>query len=990
MASDDSDEEDKAVQLDQGSLAEGLANLEKHWHAVAVFHECSYDFVEHAVSRVRKVLLRPGQEIVKRGSATPRSMYVVTWGAVEVRCEDQVCASLTQGDTFGEAMMLGLCERWSTTAVSKTSALLCEFTSANLQEILHDFPEETEYFSSLADYYAIRNEEWNNEDGSLFLRHAVSLRQASKAFLDALEATMERRLIFQGDCLCKEGEEASSMAFLCDGEVVMELSDRVVRHEEVPAVMTAVIAEDTSAAYVHRHSSVKASVLEPAGAAGFEDQKAVAARCAEADRMLQEALAECGPEQGHDVSSLPEAQVFGEEVLLGVSHVSTYTVRARKMCDVRLLHRQCFLRVLRDFPEDAKLLQRHQLQHEQAFPALNCRESAFLHGLGCSEEFFTFLGEHVEERVLFPGDDVRLDNLDKYVHRTLLVPHMNASFCRINVGKVQVTFPPGYRSALDGLQNGTILGPGSRILGSWCWAGAQFRALQVCYLSVLHRGVVSKALEELPMDRERALPAFLDQEQMDDTSKVKPHKQERVAKILRERSIFANTSQDFLEEILEYGNIRVFMPGDRIIEQGAEGSSMFIMSMGTANVVKEQISDDAQHYMVRTLTNIGALAYGGVFGELVMLGVQTKRSASIVASSLCCTLEVEQARSLSILERHPVERANFFTLVEEHLKKLAVPRIIYHQLFSGFNQQFRTLIGVNCERKLFFPRETIVREGTTGDCMYIVNSGSAVLEVSHQHVMQIRGGSHFGFNCMVGSSDKEKYGTSVVAETMCQMLIVTRSSYQHALNLYPDTQEVAKRLEAEERVRLKHQMDGFQKLVQRRRGLRIIVEALHDGTNDDDKMSSVHKSLLQQMLKGWRQQVQRTIDLRKEDEQLRVFNDVQINNWLEKRKRQLEQIRERVQLERLVVKSAKTRGFPKGMQKIPPPPSMQALPPAPQVELAGPSPYMAPNHIWRAGADAAATFRRPPLSARQTRQLPPLGQNNCKEAPVSTSKARMR
>eukprot|EP00434_Breviolum_minutum_P008632 symbB.v1.2.007611.t1/scaffold467.1/size200107/6 len=59
---------------------------------------------------------------------------------------------------------------------------------------------------------------------------------------------------------------------------------------------------------------------------------------------------------------------------------------------------------------------------------------------------------------------------------------------------------------------------------------------------------------------------------------------------------------------------------------------------------------------------------------------------------------VEQDRILGILNRHPVERTNFLKLVEEHLDKLAAPRVIHHKLFSDFSAQFRTLIGVNCER----------------------------------------------------------------------------------------------------------------------------------------------------------------------------------------------------------------------------------------------------------------------------------------------------
>ncbi|CAE8614710.1 unnamed protein product, partial [Polarella glacialis] len=161
----------------------------------------------------------------------------------------------------------------------------------------------------------------------------------------------------------------------------------------------------------------------------------------------------------------------------------------------------------------------------------------------------------------------------------------------------------------------------SLIDGSKFWAGAHVTALEVCYVSVLHRGVLSKALEELNSDREVVIPALVQQHNQQIQSHKVRHSRERVAKILRERSIFANTSQEFIGEICKGGSIRVFMPGDKIIEQGADGTSMFILSVGSANVVKEQM-EEVDNTIVRTVTNIGGLTYGSVFGELVMLGVQ--------------------------------------------------------------------------------------------------------------------------------------------------------------------------------------------------------------------------------------------------------------------------------------------------------------------------------------------------------------------------------
>eukprot|EP00913_Durusdinium_trenchii_P027305 g25616.t1 len=148
-------------------------------------------------------------------------------------------------------------------------------------------------------------------------------------------------------------------------------------------------------------------------------------------------------------------------------------------------------------------------------------------------------------------------------------------------------------------------------------------------------------------------------------------------------------------------------------------------------------------------------------------------------------------------------RQFLFVLSQEHLDKLAAPRVIHHKLFADFSPQFRTLVGVNCERRLYFPRETIVREGSAGDRMFIMNLGSASVKdrLSRRLRRQPKAAaaitlirSHFGFPMIC--SDKERYRMTITTDTMCQVLVISRSSYQHALSKYPEMKEIAKHLEA--------------------------------------------------------------------------------------------------------------------------------------------------------------------------------------------------
>ena len=87
--------------------------------------------------------------------------------------------------------------------------------------------------------------------------------------------------------------------------------------------------------------------------------------------------------------------------------------------------------------------------------------------------------------------------------------------------------------------------------------------MQICFVTVLHRGVIARGLEEMPKEREKVLPLLVKEAKPGGSQQVKasegragapggPRERFRcgfeVAKILRERSIFANTSQERSKE----------------------------------------------------------------------------------------------------------------------------------------------------------------------------------------------------------------------------------------------------------------------------------------------------------------------------------------------------------------------------------------------------------------------------------------------------------
>eukprot|EP00435_Cladocopium_sp_Y103_P007794 s827_g2.t1 len=629
--------------------APGLAGLERTVHSSAIFHECSYEFVEAIMLQIRKILLHPGKVLVKEEDTAPRSMYFVLFGTLDIYRLDQKIGSLTSGGVLGEGVLLGILESWSYTVVARDSCMLAEMTSTVLAEVLQEHPEEAEYFEALLAPWLrrcgkglgiqlISELEENDHHIRQSLRRMPCLRQVSEEFLEAIEKGLVHQLYFSEQCILTEGHDSSFAAFLSDGEVVVEAAQRAVRREEVPFVefrftmnpeadsrASLAESEDARRSPSHRRASRarRKSAVEsrrPSGEDVAVESLISLTNKARAEAMIAEAVAD-GLTPGYDVTALPEAAPFGEECLLGLGP-SSITVSVCKLSVVLLLHRAVFQHLLEDFPKDLAALNRFQ---PEMLPKPNFQDLPICQHVDMSNELLDFFARH---------DYIEPDNVQIFLPKQLLNPASNITYAIVTSGHVRVKTPPGLELAPFGhLSSGDILGPGSILPGSWFWSSVKVQALQICFVTVLHRGVIARGLEEMPREREKVLPLLVRENTGNPNVAQQVRSSERVAKILRERSIFANTSQEFLAEILNFGTVRVFMPGDRILQQGAEGNSMFILSLGLAQVVKETLEELDGSIRYRNLYFIGGLTYGSVFGELVMLGVQSKRTASIVASS---------------------------------------------------------------------------------------------------------------------------------------------------------------------------------------------------------------------------------------------------------------------------------------------------------------------------------------------------------------------
>jgi CRP-like cAMP-binding protein len=119
--------------------------------------------------------------------------------------------------------------------------------------------------------------------------------------------------------------------------------------------------------------------------------------------------------------------------------------------------------------------------------------------------------------------------------------------------------------------------------------------------------------------------------------------QQEARTILRDEALFECLSDSQIDSLVEQSDVSHFGRGERVIREGAEGDSMFVLLRGAAEV---SISRNGTSIPVATLSA------GDCFGEMSLLTGE-RRTATVRAETDCKVMEISKPVMAQVLRDSP-------------------------------------------------------------------------------------------------------------------------------------------------------------------------------------------------------------------------------------------------------------------------------------------------------------------------------------------------
>jgi len=176
-------------------------------------------------------------------------------------------------------------------------------------------------------------------------------------------------------------------------------------------------------------------------------------------------------------------------------------------------------------------------------------------------------------------------------------------------------------------------------------------------------------------------------------------------------SILQGMSALQMREFMLDSNVRAYRAGDVVFERNAPGSSLFGIAEGQV-LVEVNPSDPSITVPINA---------GTIFGEVGLISGR-RRGATIRAGSDCILVEISRNAALKLMSQVPS--------ASREITRITTERSLLQIFKSGLAPADLVDVIAAAKVESIRPGQAIIKEGETGDDIFIIRSGSMVVEKS--------------------------------------------------------------------------------------------------------------------------------------------------------------------------------------------------------------------------------------------------------------------
>ncbi|CAK0890666.1 unnamed protein product [Prorocentrum cordatum] len=295
-------------------------------------------------------------------------------------------------------------------------------------------------------------------------------------------------------------------------------------------------------------------------------------------------------------------------------------------------------------------------------------------------------------------------------------------------------------------------------------------ATEVCCVKVLHRSLFLDCLRRCS-DVKWHFEAIARRHMQDSSTEQDPGTSN-----IYTLPFFRGCDSRFIYKLDLHLDRHVFFSGEVIVEEETEGEDMYILYSGCMEAHSRGLK-------------VGTLKGGQCFGEMAVLGLVRKRTATVVARSLCDVRILSRRLFEDIMAEFPEERARFNSLAATRhnvsQEKCIGGRIkSLCRFFEDCCPEFAEALGDPTEDRLFMEGEALMREGEEGDWLALLHHGSAAVSSGGVRVDILGRGDLAGEVGALGLSPTRT--ATVTALETCFVQVLHRLQLKEALEQFPE------------------------------------------------------------------------------------------------------------------------------------------------------------------------------------------------------------